>query len=301
MEGKPTAETFTQGIENGVTFIFMTGSNLIASKYDTWTIPGFRNTFHTSSGSDGIRLIIHSPDMGPMPNLDGIDVSPGMDTTIGITSKEDIRLPHPYSKCSTHNIEELLMKSVEATLGYKPIEDDGMVLSKYNVGKCRGTCFLRHVWEECGCLLLSENLPFLNSSLLCGHNKYEIFLNPKKYGMGHCFNRENMFKAKCRNFLEPLFTDLKCIRKVTRILDHKPDDTKERILKCSCPVPCHTRDYDLTVGTSVWPSPGPELNAAYNTIVKKTVIPNLQQSYNTSLTVEAIAYLSKEDDRYETS
>ena len=95
MEGKPKAETFTQGIENGVTFIFMTGSSLIASKYDTWTIPGFRNTFHTSSGSDGIRLIIHSPDMGPMPNLDGIDVSPGMDTTIGITSKEDIRLPHP--------------------------------------------------------------------------------------------------------------------------------------------------------------------------------------------------------------
>ena len=176
MKEQSMVEIFTQGIENGITFIFMTGSNLIASKFDKWMVPGFRNTFHTSSGSDGMRLIIHSPDLGPMPNLDGIDIAPGMGTTIGITSREETRLPHPYSQCSTHNIEgELLMKSVETALGYKPTEFSGIVLSKYNAATCRGTCFLRYIWEECGCLFLSENLPFLNSSLLCAHTNHKMF------------------------------------------------------------------------------------------------------------------------------
>ena len=165
-KGHAVVESSAQGLENGRTFVFMTGSKMIASEFGQWLIPGFRNTFDTTSGSDGVQIMIHSPDVAPMPNLDGINVSPGRDTTIGVTSKEEIRLSHPYSHCATENIEgELLMESVEATLGYRPEKGSGMFPSGYNVGTCRGTCFLRHVWEECGCLFISENLPFYNFSL----------------------------------------------------------------------------------------------------------------------------------------
>ena len=111
-------ESSAQGMENGITFVFMTGSKMIASEFGQWVVPGFRNTFDTTSGSDGVQIMIHSPDVAPMPNLDGINVSPGEDTTIGVTSTEEIRLSRPYSHCATENTEgELLMKSVEATLG----------------------------------------------------------------------------------------------------------------------------------------------------------------------------------------
>ena len=141
-EGHALVESSAQGMENGITFVFMTGSKMIASEFGQWVIPGFRNTFDTTSGSDGVQIMIHSPDVAPMPNLDGINVSPGEDTTIGVTSTEEIRLSRPYSHCATENIEgELLMKSVEATLGYRPEKGSGMVPSVYNVGTCRGNLF----------------------------------------------------------------------------------------------------------------------------------------------------------------
>ena len=70
LEGGDVDESRIQGINNGVTFIFMTGSKISAIEYDnnhTWNLPGFRNTFEASSGSAGIRMIIHPPDQTPPP------------------------------------------------------------------------------------------------------------------------------------------------------------------------------------------------------------------------------------------
>ena len=103
-EGHTITESHVQGIKNGVTFVFMTGSKLVASEYGQhklWLLPGYRNTFETSAGIEGMRIMIHSPKTVPYPDLQGIDISPGMATTIGIRSKENNRLAYPYGECAT--------------------------------------------------------------------------------------------------------------------------------------------------------------------------------------------------------
>ncbi len=56
------------GIHNGVTFVFMTGWNILKSGFvsksaeDNWSgTPGFQNTFNPSAGIDGMRIIVHDP------------------------------------------------------------------------------------------------------------------------------------------------------------------------------------------------------------------------------------------------
>ncbi len=70
-EGQPLKESTVQGIENGITFVFMTGSKILASEFNQsvmWFLPGFNNTFHTSAGGEGYRLMIHAPYNAPMPD-----------------------------------------------------------------------------------------------------------------------------------------------------------------------------------------------------------------------------------------
>ena len=300
-EGQSLVESSAQGIKNGVTFIFLTGSRLLASVFGTQklrVLPGYKNTFHTSSGSEGIRMIIHSPDVEPYPELDAIDVAPGMATLIGVTSQENGRLENPYGDCFTSDMEEdLLIKSLEAKLSYKPYVGQGTVKSAYSTIQCRNSCLQRYFWEECGCLMASEKMPFFNSSLVCGYVESERLSNSEKYGKGGCWEMENIMNDDCKNILDKLFSDLKCVRRVLEMEDNVPKED-EKNFDCECPVPCFSREYKTTISTSRWPSAGPELDAAYQSIVKDTVIPYFQQ-LNTSLADGSIGYLSDEKNRYE--
>ncbi len=56
------------GIHHGVTFVFMTGWNILKCGFvskdgkNNWAgTPGFQNTFNPSAGIDGMRMIIHDP------------------------------------------------------------------------------------------------------------------------------------------------------------------------------------------------------------------------------------------------
>ena len=298
-EGHAVIESNVQGIKNGITFIFLTGSKLMASKFRTenlWLIPGFRNTFHVSSGGDGMQMIIHSRNTAPYPELDGIDIAPGMATLIGVTSEENNRLEDPYGDCNTFDIEEdLLTKSLEAKLDYTPTKGDGILESAYSTAQCRSSCLQRYFWEECGCLMMSEKLPFFNSSLLCGHINSEILANPEKYGIDGCFKLENVLNEECKSMLGKLFADLKCVRGVLEMQDNIPEED-EKNFDCNCPVPCTSKEYKTTVSTSRWPSAGPELDAAYQSIVMEIVIPYLQ-NLNTSLVEGPIQYLSNKTNR----
>ena len=284
-----------------MTFVFMTGSKLVASEYGQhklWLLPGYRNTFETSAGSEGMRIIIHSPKTAPYPDLQGIDISPGMATTIGIRSKENNRLAYPYGECATYDIEEdLLIKSMADKHIYKPSGNTGILSSDYSTIQCRSSCLQRYFWEECGCLAISEKIPFFNSSLLCAQEKGEILANPDLYGYEECFELNTILKDKCISLFKKLFSDIKCMQRVFRMTDNVPKE-HEKDFACQCPVPCKSREYKLTAGASRWPSPGPELDAAYNRIVKKTIIPYFQ-NLNSSLTDGPIRYLSNKSNRQE--
>ena len=294
-EGSPMQESSVQGIKNGVTFVFMTGGKLIAAEYKVkgglWQIPGYNNTFHHSAGSDGIRMMIHDPEMAPFPDLDAIDIAPGLATTIGITSKENTRLPHPYGDCAAENVENhLILKSVKEKLGFNPTEGFGILESVYNDATCRQTCLVRRIWERCGCFRLSEGIPFVNTSLFCGRIDTLSLFDAKKHGKEKCFDIPTMLDGECVDLLDPMFNDLQCIEKVSQMQEFEE--------KCQCPVPCYSREYEKIIGTSAWPSPGPELDEAYVNIVKSSVIPYLEKM-NTSLLNDTIRYLSDYQNRAE--
>ncbi len=289
-ERKNWVESTAQGMENGITFIFMTGSKLLASGLDknlTVKIPGYSNVYSATAGSEGIQVIIHAPSQSPMPNLDGVNIAPGMSTDIGITSRENIRLPSPYGECTTTNFEkELLVKSVRAELGFEPEAGAGMLATRYTTGACRTACLLRHIWEHCRCLLMSGSLPFFNSSLSCGQLDNNVLFDRSEGAHNSCFDLDRMTKEPCKEKLEKLFDDLHCVR---RVLSRQKLET-EHSFKCHCPMPCHSEEYDLTIGTSRWPSPGPELDSAYISIVLHKIVPYFRQ-FNHTMTDEVLNYL----------
>ena len=305
-EGQVLKESNVQGLLNGVTFIFMTGGNLLASEYGNvgggyWkSVPGYDNTFQPSTGSDGIRLMIHDPDTAPCPGLDGIDIAPGMATTIGLTSKETIRLGKPYGSCSTENIEgHLMTKSVSEKLGYIPPTGAGLLKSKYNAGRCRETCLLRHVWEHCGCLFFSGSLPFINSSLICGRIDPNKVFNATDAEVQKCFDFDHITTDECVQLLDPLLQDILCIQKVFEMESQGTSEDLNGEMQCHCPVPCNETNYQMTTGISKWPSPiGPEIDSAYFSIVQEKVIPYFER-FNTTLTTDAIKYLNNANNSRE--
>ena len=301
-EGSNFKESRIQGINNGITFIFMTGSQLFASLFNenrTWDIPGFQNTYDSSAGGDGIRLIIHAPDISFWHEHEGADVSPGFSTTIGITSKESIRLKPPYSNCTDYNLEiDMLMESITLKLGFTPKKNDGIHESAYTTLECRSSCRQRHIWESCECLLMGEFLLFFNSSLMCGYlgGETKMLYNLTKYNKKHRLQIQNTTNPECVTFLSKIFNDLKCVRNVLE----RNDETSEEMngLKCNCPSPCHSQEYEISIGTSRWPRRGPELDSAYRNIIKETVIPRFQKKGNFLLD-GAVRYLSQESNKRE--
>ncbi len=146
IKGDYIDEATSQGIRNGITFVFLAGSKMINSLTDSlMSIPGFDNSLSPSSGTDGIRISIHENSTTPNPSLEGIDIPPGVSATIGVVSKEIHRLEQPYSNCTNHNVEiDLLMKIMKRDLKHvKKQVGEGVVEGSYRIADCRSTCLQR--------------------------------------------------------------------------------------------------------------------------------------------------------------
>ncbi len=127
-KGHVMDEATAEGIKNGVTFVFLSGSGMLKDSFNltkegstVHNIPGFDNTFTPSAGTDGLRINIHEPGTVPNPSFQGLDVPRGVSAVIGITSEEIRRLPYPYTNCSSENREkQLLVKAIQVRL---PLSD----------------------------------------------------------------------------------------------------------------------------------------------------------------------------------
>ncbi len=300
-EGGELLESRVQGITNGITFVFLTGSKLIASQINSSrsAVSHLSNPLNALSGTEGVRLLIHAPNESFWPEHGGIDIAPGFSTLIGVTSKESVRMPQPYGECTDHNIEiDTLIESIGNKLGYTPKRSEGLHESVYTTLECRSSCLQRYVWETCGCLLMGEYLPFLNSSLLCGHpgKAIEALYNHTELEKKHCLTLKNMMKEECK-FLQKIFADLKCLSKVLgRGVRFLAEETQD--LECHCPVPCRSQDYELTFSLSKWPSSGAEMDSAYNSLVKNRILPKFQE-INLPIADGPINYLSNMDNKAE--
>ena len=261
-----------------------------------WTIPGLDNTFEPGAGSDGIRLNVHEPGTVPNPSYEGLDIPLGVSAVIGISSKEINRLPSPYSNCTNENMELYsLMEAIQKDCEDCPEMGHEMVIRSHREIDCQSACLQRHVWKQCKCLDITLTLPFFDRRFLCGYSEHtDVLTFPERYNMQHCLSAENMTSLpECRELLGKLFGDLECLKMVKSW--HLTQNNSERY-DCKCPPSCHSISYNLDYGNSQWPGNGPELDSAYEKIVKKKIIPYFERQ-NSSLAEAPLRYFAQWDNR----
>ena len=263
-----------------------------------WNIPGLDNTFEPGAGSDGIRLNVHEPGTVPNPSFEGLDIPPGVSAVIGISSKEINRLPKPYSNCTNENMELfLLMETIKKDCTDCPEMGKGTVIRTHREIDCQSACLQRHIWKQCKCLDITLALPFFQRKWLCGYlENTEALTFPERYNMQHCLSAENMTSlSECKEFLGKLFGDLECLKRVKSW--HLTQNSSESY-HCKCPPNCHSISYNLDYGNSQWPGNGPELDSAYQKIVKRKIIPYFEKQ-NSSISQAPLKYFSQWDNRQE--
>lgn len=104
----------------------------------------------------GMRVIIHNQSVTPFADEDGIDVSVGQQTNIGISRLFINHLPYPYSNCVKKIEDHLNSNNFFAYLkNYYEITD-------YRQNFCLKACFQKFLISFCGCFDLK--LPRQNNS-----------------------------------------------------------------------------------------------------------------------------------------
>ncbi|XP_070190671.1 degenerin-like protein unc-105 [Littorina saxatilis] len=102
----------------------------------------------------GFKVLIHPSDSMPFPEDDGVIVSPGFATSIGVVRMDLKRSPPPYGKCRNYGKKE----NLEVNMYAMPPYEVG-----YSGKACQRTCYQRKVIETCECCDL--DYPCLERSL----------------------------------------------------------------------------------------------------------------------------------------
>ncbi len=271
-----------EGISNGLTMLIMVGTQLASEALHekfpqnnkVTLYSDFMNTYLPFS-ANGIRLMIHIPEVVPNMDQAGININPGHSTLLAITGKEIKKLPEPYSLCTNTDPElmllrESVLKAMPAS--YVPSSNAGHKMPAafmsymYTSQSCRSACLQRLIWEKCHCLDLKSKLPFpdVDGKLLCGalgEQEMDILLNPQKHNKGGCSSDLTEVISMNCSHLHKIINDLYCIKEVKRNYRHQKllDESL-----CTCPPACHSYEYDIAISDAPWPAPGPETNAAYH-------------------------------------
>ncbi|XP_060598496.1 FMRFamide-activated amiloride-sensitive sodium channel-like isoform X2 [Ruditapes philippinarum] len=82
----------------------------------------------------GIRIVFHEHGTYPLPSHEGITLSPGSETNIGLRMVRILRLPEPYGNCSDGR---------EFARKYQ---------KKYSISACYEFCRILEIIETCNCL-----------------------------------------------------------------------------------------------------------------------------------------------------
>ncbi|XP_075248531.1 epithelial sodium channel subunit alpha-like isoform X4 [Convolutriloba macropyga] len=99
------------------------------------------------SPASGVRVLIHSRNIKPFPEDDGLSVSPGTATSIRIHEKKFARLGSPYGDCT----ENVWPDSVKSESAHE---------FEYSTKSCTKYCFAEYIRSKCGCLsslILAKN------------------------------------------------------------------------------------------------------------------------------------------------
>jgi len=109
-------------------------------------LPGLYDYGTATAGADGARVIVHPPDVLPLPLEEGFDVPSGFSVSLGVRPKHNVRIGPPYGDCVDHNP---LFNGNGTGRGHVT----------YRQVVCQQMCTQKYVTETCGCS--DETLPSL--------------------------------------------------------------------------------------------------------------------------------------------
>jgi len=136
------------GLNSGLSVVVLSGSGMTTRNPVARTLPGLYDFGTATAGAEGVRVIVHPPDVLPLPLEEGFDVPPGFSVSLGIRPKRNVRIGPPYGDCVDHNP---LFRDVGA--GNGPFGDH----VTYRQVVCQQLCMQSYVTKECGCV--DETLP----------------------------------------------------------------------------------------------------------------------------------------------
>ncbi|XP_041354877.1 amiloride-sensitive sodium channel subunit gamma-like [Gigantopelta aegis] len=166
----------------------------------------------------GFKILIHSQSVMPFPEDDGISISPGTSTSIGISKFQMTRAPPPYSSCAVYSDND------ERTINmFSSILDT----VQYSYKACDKSCYQKNVIEKCGCCDLK---------LPCSDEARQSLRIDESSEITYCNTTSGSIQKECTNkvFIEYLHNDLGC------------DEL--------CSPSCSDVDYDTKVSSAVWPA-----------------------------------------------
>ncbi len=116
------------GPEEGLSVI-LAGQNVpVVYQYHIWS---------KSDDSTSVRVVIHEKNTLPQPINDGIEIIPGMSSTIGIVQKKLVRINTPKSKCT----EQTWING-------------GDIQVAMSLKLCVDLCYAKYVYSMCDCAVL---------------------------------------------------------------------------------------------------------------------------------------------------
>ena len=280
----PLKGNLKEGAENGWSAIVLTGSGMLVNESQLIEgnfryIPGLYEKNSPLSGSDGVRVVLHSPGVWPISVDEGFDVPPGYSVSLAFKPRVFIRADPPYGTCFHENpfYDGINMSSPEIQINkqiYREIE-------------CRKMCVQQRVIETCGCYEPSlPGLPLLHCE------EYEADKNTNTF-VSNCTYRRHLGDPRMIISICGYAGDVRCpdgrdcegdvfrkqLNETSCVRSVKEDDISPD--KCTCSPPCNEVEYDVGYSFSKWPAKGSDADEVLHEI----------------LVVSLIQYLKHEDSR----
>jgi len=226
------------GLDNGLSVVVLTGSGMLDKNKGVVEvlIPGLYDAGGAAAGSDGVRVVIHPPDVTPIQLAEGFDVPPGFTASLSVRPRRNERIGPPHGNCIDKD------PFVSRPLLYRQLT-------------CQQRCLQEFVRKHCGCT--DESLPMdhldIDAIHPCRHIDFPLQCSDAPDDVGPCVDA-----------LMRWYERLKCSKRMRRRLQATPAEYKH--CQAQCRPACNELVYDVTYSMARWPAPGFEGDAVYEDI-----------------------------------
>ncbi|CAH1772349.1 unnamed protein product [Owenia fusiformis] len=180
------------------------------------------NPDYPTSGSQGVRVVIHEKGTFPDPENDGFDIEPGHSVNAALSVNQRQLLKPPWGKCANYD--------AEVYGGFT-----------YRKKLCQLSCTQRFIYKTCGCI--KSSLPV---DEVTAHKEYCLKIHPQEWLK---LNSSQYNLTIIQNDLEKL----RCQNREYPSSDILAQDG------CQCREKCMYHTYDMTLSQAEWPMRGVEI------------------------------------------